>query len=620
MPRRRLLIAICLCGLGWAAPVAHATPMWLPAKPISSPPASASFGVDPKVTMGPSGDIAATWTEGGGVYADVRQAGASSSSQELISTYGHSASWPSVAVNASGKVVVAWIDSTTKQYEVATRRRGEAFSAPIEAGPTGGPNQTGTSVAIDNAGDVLLGETEETVGGYFASYAWMPAGGTFSTTPITEPGSEPSLPVVAMDGAGDAVIAWNDKSAGPHDIARAITRPAGGAFGPTQNLTNFTTEYAYNVAAAIGGGGQPAVVWQRGTTIPPYHIEASTSASPAAALSAPQTISPAGGNDTSPAIAVGGNGEVVSTWEQRGATETIDAASATAGSSFAPASEVSAGGSVGTSRVAMDAAGDAVIAWTASPAGVEAVDAVTRTAAGTLGSETTLSASGEKIDFEPSAGASVGMDSAGDAVVGWEHFAENTILARIYDATGPVLKIEAPASAIVGQSIAFTVAASDLFTGVGFPTWSFGDGAAGLGSAPSHTYTNPGVYDVFATAADQLGNATTASTQITVLPAPVPPLIACADASSSTGGACPPPLIVRCVVPSLKGLSSAAAKRHLLSAHCRLGKVRVAKRYKHSKRLIVSSQSVRARTALASGASVSITLKPTPSPHKKHRR
>ncbi len=573
--------------------------------------------------MGPSGDIAATWIDAGdGVHASSRAA-YGSSSEQLLSAPEDSAGGSSVAVSASGTVVVAWVDHTTDRYQVAIHRRGEAFLTRIDAGPTGGTLPDSTSVAIDNAGDVLVGEAVEASGGYKAVYAWLPAGSSFSETTISEASNEPSAPVVAMDGAGDAVIAWYDKSAGPHDIARVITRPAGGAFSAAQNLTASGPEYDFNVAAAIGAGGQPAVIWQRGGVSPPYTVEASTSPGPSDPLGAPQVISPPSSNNEYPAIAVGGNGEVVATWEHWGTTNAVDAASAMAGVDLGAATAVSAGGSVGVPRVATDAAGNAVIAWGIDSLGeIESIDAVTRAAGGTVSPEIALSAPKEKIDpLDITFATTVGMDSAGDALVGWEGSAEHTIMARVYDASGPLLKLEVPATSIAGQSVTFTSSAKDLFAGVGSTTWSFGDGAGATGISPSHIYTAPGTYTVFATATDLVGNTTTEGTRITVLPAPTPPLVACATGSSTAGGSCPPaPLPVRCHVPSLKGLSSSAAEHRLSSAHCRAGKVNVAKRYRHSKRLVVSAQSVRAGTTLPFDASVSLTLKPAPPQRHKHRR
>ncbi len=483
--------------------------------------------------MGPSGDIAAAWMEAGGIVAGVRQAGASSFSQEAISTPGDQVSYPSAAVNASGAVVVAWIDSTAEQYEVAIRPPEGTFSAPIEAGPTGGGLQQETSVAIDGAGDVLVGEIDYTGGvngHYVAAYAWQPAGGAFAVTPVSEPTSEANTPVVAMDGVGDAVVAWEDNMGGAHLVARAITRPAAGPFGPTENLSD-SSEYAFDVAAAIGGAGQAAVAWEYGN--PSHvHIEASTSAGPADLLSVPQTISMAGGNGEYPAIGVGGNGEVVAAWAQQGATNTDDVASAPAGGSFGPAVEV---GSMGDPQVAMDGTGDAVIAWGASQAGVESVNAVTRSASGVLGPVVTLSAPEENVDsiFANVPAASVGMDSAGDAIAGWGRASDHTVQARLY--TSPTLAPGAPAS-------------------------------------PAPTFIQTG----------------------------------------------PPALHAVCVVPRLKGLSSTAAKRRLLAAHCELGKLRIAKRYRHANRLVVASQSFKAGRILAYRASVSLTLRPPPAHRKKH--
>jgi hypothetical protein len=543
-----------------SAPAAHAAPAWLPAQAVSSP-VEAPNGVHPVVKMGPSGDIAAAWVDASGVHAGVRQAGASSFSQEVISTPGDHVEGPSVAINASGTVVVVWIDYTTKRYEVAIRQRGQAFSAPIAAGSTGGGLQTSTSVAIDDAGDVLLGEYEERIGGGVVAYAWQPTGGTFTVQAVSEPSEEASDTMVALNGAGAAIVAWWARVGGPHTVVKTITRPAGGAFGTTPQSLSNNAKYAFNIAVAIGAGGQPAVAWQYGTTAPPYRIEASTAASPSEPLDAARVISPEGSNDTLPAVAVGGNGEAIVAWQHAGTTETVDAASATAGGAFAPAVEVSANGSSGTPSVAADGAGDAVIGWTATPAGVESVEAVTRTAAGALGPEVTLSAAGEKVNYELRTGASVAMDSAGDALVGWEEGLEHFIQVRVYEATRP------PEQHIVQPPPPIPCAVESVSPAAApCPHFVFG----GCGGPP--------------------------------LPEPA---ILCAR---------------RCRVPQLAGLTRAAARLRLAANRCSLGTVRVSKRYRRRKRLVVRAQSAKSGASLTAGAPVSVTLGPPPPRHKKHRR
>jgi beta-lactam-binding protein with PASTA domain len=73
------------------------------------------------------------------------------------------------------------------------------------------------------------------------------------------------------------------------------------------------------------------------------------------------------------------------------------------------------------------------------------------------------------------------------------------------------------------------------------------------------------------------------------------------------------------VVPRLSGLTSVVAKRRLLAAHCALGKMSVARRYKRAKRLVVASQSAKAGTVLAACTQVAVTLKPPPPRHRKKR-
>jgi hypothetical protein len=98
-------------------------------------------------------------------------------------------------------VVVAWADLTAGQYEVSIRPPGGAFSAPIQAGPLGSGLPQSTPVAIDDAGDVLVGVLTYNGLHYVASYAWRSAGGTFAVSALSEPTTDAGEPVVAMDRA-----------------------------------------------------------------------------------------------------------------------------------------------------------------------------------------------------------------------------------------------------------------------------------------------------------------------------------------------------------------------------------------------------------------------------------
>ena len=79
--------------------------------------------------------------------------------------------------------------------------------------------------------------------------------------------------------------------------------------------------------------------------------------------------------------------------------------------------------------------------------------------------------------------------------------------------------------------------------------------------------------------------------------------------STPTGGSgATTPSKARCVVPKLKGKTLAKAKTALKKAHCKLGKVKQPKHVKHGAKLVVSSQTVRARSRHAAGTKVGVKL------------
>src|SRR4051794_3421971 len=88
----------------------------------------------------------------------------------------------------------------------------------------------------------------------------------------------------------------------------------------------------------------------------------------------------------------------------------------------------------------------------------------------------------------------------------------------IVDRTPPTVSITAPASVKVGELVLFTSTASDATSGLaGGGQWTWGDNTSGgTGDAATHTYTQPGTYEVALTLSDAAGNTATAKKTITV--------------------------------------------------------------------------------------------------------
>jgi PKD repeat protein len=80
----------------------------------------------------------------------------------------------------------------------------------------------------------------------------------------------------------------------------------------------------------------------------------------------------------------------------------------------------------------------------------------------------------------------------------------------------------APAAPLAGQAVSFTPAATDPEGDSVAFGWQFGDGASGVGAAPSHAYGAAGTYSVLLTATDEHGAVTTRQRTVTVAADPGP--------------------------------------------------------------------------------------------------
>jgi hypothetical protein len=176
----------------------------------------------------------------------------------------------------------------------------------------------------------------------------------------------------------------------------------------------------------------------------------------------------------------------------------------------------------------------------------------------------------------------------------------------------PVLGAIGAKSVVEGATLSFVLNATDpdgdstTFSATGLPAGAVLDAGSG---AFSWTAGVAGTYGpVHFTADDGHGGSDAEDVSITVTRvAPTTTALPTTGNPITTPLTSASPPVARCVVPALKGMKLAAARRKLGAAHCRTGKVK-RKKAARKKRGKVLSQSPRAGRALALQAKVSLVV------------
>ncbi|HEX3737348.1 MAG TPA: PKD domain-containing protein [Solirubrobacterales bacterium] len=511
-----LIVAVALPGSALAAPT------WLAPVSLSAPGYN---GEDPQLGVDQAGDTVAAWVRFDGsneiVQGAERPAGGSWSAAVNLSAPGEDAEDPRLAVDAAGDAVAVWrrYDGTDDIVEAASRPPGGSWGVPVDLS-AGGENADSPSVAVDPAGDAVAvwrryDGTDEII-----QASTRTAGGVWQApVDLSESGENAYRPQIAVDGAGDAVAVW-DRSDGVHTIVQAASRPAGGSWGPSVDLSA-AGESAVEAQVAVDPAGDAVVVWQRynGTN----DVVQAAERTVGGAWQPSVDLSESAEDASYPDVAVDPAGDAVAVWEVReGGYYVIQGANLTAGRTWRAPVDVSAPGHYAQeARVAVDPAGDAVALWGFYEGTYNIAQAATQAAGGAWQPGVDLSAPGEEADE-----LEVAVDPAGDAVAAWSRSDGSFPVVQVagYDAVGPQLRsLSIPTSGTVGTPLSFSVSPLDVWSALGATTWSFGDGTSAAGTAVSHTFTTPGTYTVEVTGTDVLGNASTATGTVAIVASPPAP-------------------------------------------------------------------------------------------------
>jgi hypothetical protein len=417
-----LMIAAALAGSGGAA---AAAPSWQRPVNVSAPLVGADSVV---VAMNLSGDTVVIWVDAdNAVEAVTRRAGGAFSAPRKVAPAvpGFVVNYPAVAIDEAGNAIAVW--QTDEDFGDAGSVRAAVLPA---SGRFPGPvtlsrrHPFGASVAMNAVGDAIVTWTIETVSGQVVQAAMRSAGGSFSRPiDLSADGQAASFSDVAMNAAGDAVVAW---PRGPlrAQIMQAALRPAGGSFSAPINLSA-PGQPAAAARVAIDPAGNAVVVWNRSTTTK-LVVQAATRAA-RGAFAMPVDLSSTARDGLEASIAMDAAGGAIATWVHEDfmgldSSGGVQASVRLPNDGFSPPVELSdARYGAEWPDLAMNPAGAAIVAWdrgTQDPVYDTGVQAAVRPAnapGGSFAAPVNLSVDREKVAFPPQ----VAIDNSGNAIAVW---------------------------------------------------------------------------------------------------------------------------------------------------------------------------------------------------------
>lgn len=365
---------------------------------LSVAPAGAEFQVNtyttgnqyiPRVAMDPAGDSVVTWASYGqdgsgyGVYAQrYNAAGAKEGSEfQVNTTTARNQVYPSVAMDAAGDFVIAWAsyDQDGSGYGIYAQRynaAGTAEGGEFHVSTTTAGDQSFPTVAMDAAGDFVIAWDSDQGGTKYGIYAQRynaagtAEGGQFQVNTYTADNT--TFPSIAMDSAGDFVIAWTSygQDGSGYGIYAQRYNAAGTAEGSEFRVNTFTASNQTYPTVGMDPAGDFVIGWESDTEDGSgYGVYAQRYSAAGTAVGGEfQVNTYTKGDQQQPSLAVDAAGGFLIAWEspQDGSGNGVYAqdyspSGARVGSEFQVNTYTT--GDQKQPSVALDAEGDAEIAW-----------------------------------------------------------------------------------------------------------------------------------------------------------------------------------------------------------------------------------------------------------------
>lgn len=416
LPIATIVVAAALAG---AAPAAGAAaPVWSRSITVAGVTPNLSA---PAVAVDPRGDTVVAWVDGlsrgselgfgrtargRAVYARYRRAGGSFGPPVRISPRGTDADSVAVGIDGGGRALVAWESATIAPYYRNAGFRGSVYLTRLAPGrppatrrlsPRGIAAATPALVVAPD-GRALVAWWQTTSWGFFGSVrhrvmaaAGTASGGVGAAQAVSADGAiydrtgpDESSPAVAI-GGGAGAVAWRRRDGSSQDcctFAEYARWTPGGGFSPPRSIASGTPSGAISdVGVAVGTDGEARLTWIRfDPASETYSCCATGELWESGGGLGPLT--PLGGQASAPvSLALPSGGPAVAWLAQQPATadgvlpERVQVATSAPGGGFGRPATLSAHGRVSyPPRLALDASGALVTAWSRSTGVVDTYD------------------------------------------------------------------------------------------------------------------------------------------------------------------------------------------------------------------------------------------------------
>ncbi len=325
----------------------------------------------PQIAVDASGNVVAVWSQSDGardsIWSNRYVAGSGWGTAQLIETDdAGNASFPKIAVDASGNAVAVWHQSDGMRNNIWSNRyvtdSGWSTAQLIETDNAGGASipqivvdASGNAVAVwyqsDGMRDNILSNR------YVAGSGW----GTAQLIETDDAG-DASFPQIAVDALGNAVAVW-DQWDGMRSNIWSNRYVAGSGWGTAQ-LIETDEGSASAPKIAVDAPGNAVVVWHQSDG--PQHSILSNRYVAGSGWGTAELIEADEGRAYSPKIAVDALGNAVAVWHQwDGMRYNTWSNRYVTGSGWGAAALIESNdiGTVDSPQIAMDASGNGLAVW-----------------------------------------------------------------------------------------------------------------------------------------------------------------------------------------------------------------------------------------------------------------